>query len=539
MNAAVVVLAIVFVLVIALAGVLLFIVRRDRAADITNVSRRPITADLVELTGPNAGFRHRLRASDTVIGSDPTCDVVIANQGVSPRHAVVRAESGRYVVLDRKSQNGIWAAGRRIFAVGLEPGGQFQIGATVFALLLPDEPLPMAQDHLIRRSTPKPAEESFAVQGVGFERLQQIGFGGQVTVYRARSKSDGSDLVVKYLNDAPSHDGRQDFYQRFKQQIIIGLSIRHPHCVRILGGDPRSEAPYLIEEFVSGGTLRDKLTQGRIPFDDCVKIIGQTCDALQYLHGKGLIHRDIKPSNMLLDDAGNIKLTDFGLIRIAGSPRVTQIGMCLGTPHYMSVEQVRGESSRITPASDLYSLGIVAFEMFAGRLPFDGGGTENILNQHLKSRPPHPGSLDTRIPERISQAILRALEKDPARRFPDARAMAEAFGYTYAFDAGQSTAHITPKTAPLRLKRLDTNAELVIQHSPTVLTRALVNPADKLISREHGRAFVYDGLWRVAELAHKQTVNGLFVNGVRVDEEGDILQSGDEVRLGHTTLRVQ
>ncbi len=342
--------------------------------------------------------------------------------------------------------------------------------------------------------------------------------------------------MVKYLNDTPNESERDYFRQKFKQQILLGMSIKHPRCVRVLGGDPMHVPPYLIEAYVPGGTLRDRIGRGRISFEEGVRIIGETLDALHYLHNKNILHRDIKPGNILLDADAHVKLTDFGLIRIAGSPRVTLIGMCLGTPQYMSVEQVRGESTRLGPASDLYSTGVVAYELFTGRLPFEGS-TEAVMEGHLKVRPKPVNEIDSRIPERIAQAIARALEKDPARRFASARDMASAFGYETSFDPGATTQH-GPQHAALRLENTANGKILTIGNSPFVLTRAAVNPGDTLISREHGQAFVDEGFWRIAELPRRPTVNGLYVNGVRVDEEGDIVQPGDQVRLGHTTLKV-
>ncbi len=536
MYTAVVILAVLFTAVLVLAGVLAFVLWRERRDPRTRASRAPVACDLVILNGPRVGARYRMGASLS-IGAAADNTVALSDTGVSTRHALIRAESGRFVLEDLKSQNGIWSHGRRVHVSTLEAGAQFQIGTTVFGVVRSGEPAPQAADHLTKRRAGLPAEESFALQSVGFERLQQIGFGGQVTVFRARGKTDGAELVVKYLNDLPHDDSRDYVFQKFKQQIIIGMSIRHPHCVRILGGDPRASTPYLIEEFVPGGTLRDRIEKGRLPFEECVRIVGQMCDALHYLHGRGLIHRDIKPSNILFDADGAVKLTDFGLIRIVGSPRVTRMGMCLGTPHYMSVEQVRGESSRITPASDLYSLGVVAFELFTGKLPFEGA-SDAIMAQHLQAPPPLASALDPRIPERIARAIAQALEKEPARRFPDARAMALAFGYSEPFQRGEVLEHDGKPGKPLRLRVTASGKDITIRSSPAMLTRALINPSDKLISREHGQVFARDGLWRAGELAHKPTANGLFVNGVRVDEEGDVLEPGDELRLGHTTLRV-
>jgi serine/threonine protein kinase len=538
-SIAIFILAGVFTLVAVLLITYLYLQRRGMEGE-TNVEyQRPATVELVVLRGANAGARFRVQKHELTIGSAQSCTIVVPEQGVSPVHAAITAESGHYVVRDRNSQNGVWANGRRVFAATLRPGAQFQVGMTVFALLTPGEPLPIAVDHL-QPTVPPTSSRRSASEATpmtrGFERLERIGAGGQVTVYRARAKADGAVVAVKYLNNAPTEDDRNYFLQKFKQQILIGSSIRHPHCVRILGGDPAGNPPYLVEEYVQGKTLRDRIATGeKMSIEESVRVIGEICDALFYLHRKGLIHRDIKPSNILLDGQGHVKVTDFGLIRIAGAPRVTQIGMCLGTPHYMSVEQARGDSSHITPKSDLYSLGVMAYEMFTGKLPFEGSN-DTILTQHLKTPPRPPRELAQQLPEGISRAILRALEKDPARRFRDAREMALEFGYSKPFNQGEiSSEH---QTFALRLQNLVTGAQLSISKSPTVLTRAAVNPKDGLISREHGQVFWQDGHWRVAEQPGRPTENGIYVNGVRIDEEGDIVQTGDEVRLGRTVLRV-
>jgi serine/threonine protein kinase len=541
MTAIVAVLVVVFLLVLVVAGVLIYVLLRDRRSEMTNLRRAPLRADIVVLNGPRSGARSTLTGAEFRIGSDSGCQLRLVDEpGVAPIHAVIRAESGAFVLQDRRSQNGTWSNGRRIFAAAVAPGAQFQIGRTVFALVEPGQPAPAPADHLHRSAgtaKPRDIDAGTMITTVGFEPLGQLGIGGQVTVYRARAKADGAELVVKYLNDTPGDEDRGYFRQKFKQQILIGLSIRHPRCVRILGGDPAHTPPYLIEEYVPGGTLRDRLLRGRLSMGEAQRIIGELLDALHYLHGKGIIHRDIKPSNVLLDANAQVKLTDFGLIRIAGSPRVTQLGMCLGTPHYMSVEQIRGDSQRLGPASDLYSAGVLAYELFTGKPPFDGS-TESILDAHAHTRPRAVNEIDSNIPERISQAIARALEKDPARRFVDARAMASALGYERPFESGQATQH-SPAHQSLRLSNKTLGGkELVLNTSPFLFTRALVNPTDKQISREHGYAFVADGGWRIAEQPGKPTVNGLYVNGVRVDEEGDIVQPGDEIRLGQTVLRV-
>ena len=538
-NVALALLTAIFALVLVLLVTFIAMQRRGQGGTIRG-PLRSLPLALALLGGPAAGRRFRLSQHKLAIGSADGCNVKLDEQGVSPVHATITTEGGHFVLRDHNSQNGVWANGRRVFAAVLHPGAQFQIGLTVLACVGIDEPLPEPVDHLHPPPAPgaesqRPAAESTPITS-GFERLERIGAGGQVTVYRARLKADNSIVVIKYLNNPPQSGDRDYFLQKFKQQILLGTSIRHVRCVHIMGGVPAGNPPYLIEEYVPGRTLRERLSTGeRLSIEESVRLVGEMCDALHYLHGKGLIHRDIKPSNILLDAEGHIKLTDFGLVRIAGAPRVTQIGMCLGTPHYMSVEQARGDSSRITAKSDLYSLGVVAYELFTGKLPFEGSN-ETILSQHLKMTPKPPRELDGRLPEAINQAILRALEKDPARRFADAREMASAFGYAAPFSEGQWAAK--QNDTALRLQDLARGAVITIGRSPTVLNRQLVNSKDKLISRQHGVVTLRDGFWRIAEQAGKPTENGIYVNGVRIDEEGDILQPGDDLRLGRTLLRV-
>lgn len=535
-TTAVIILAGVFTLVAVLLVVLLLLQRSRKDETATKNGRLPpAEMHLALLNGERAGTRFRVRKQGVTIGSAKLCDVMVPAQGVAPIHAAVSVESGGFVLHDRNSQNGVWAYGRRVFAEKLQAGNQFKIGTAVLAFIAPDDPLPALADHTSAR-TPQPSPPKSAPAVVPYELIERIGAGGQVTVYRARAKADNTIVALKYLNNPPNDEDRRYFQNKFKQQILVGATLRHPHCVRTLDGNAESDPPYLVEEFIAGKTLRDRLIAGqRLSYEECTRILGEICDALFYMHNRGLVHRDIKPSNILLDPSGSVKVTDFGLIRIAGAPRMTQIGMCIGTPHYMSVEQARGDSASITHRSDLYSLGVMAYEMFTGKLPFDGSN-DTILTQHLTKPPRPPREIEKQLPERINHNILRAMEKDPARRFKDAEEMAQAFGYARPFDKGQTSTE--QRSFGLRLQNLTAGNQIKITKSPTLLLRSIVNPKDQMMSREHGLVFWQDGFWRVAEQRGKPTHNGIYVNGVRIDEEGDIIQAGDEIRLGNTLLRV-
>lgn len=276
-----------------------------------------------------------------------------------------------------------------------------------------------------------------------------------------------------------------------------------------------------------------------------VRVIGEICDGLYFLHRNGIIHRDLSPNNVMFDAAGRCKLIDFGLARYKNRPTVTQHGAWIGTPTYFSPEHAKRDPRLLCPQSDLYSLGVIAFHMFTGRPPFMNkqGDIERIAEDHIRTPPPRPSSIAANIPPHIEEAILRALSKRPEDRFPDARKMAEAFGYTQPFHEG-SVNHQSVQRAfagslfngPLRLRRPD-GSILVVDPPQELITRALINPSDSAISRrEHGKFICQqDGFWRIEPPATRGML--IFVNSVLLDEPM-LLSPGDRIRVGYTELTV-
>ncbi|HEY3290731.1 MAG TPA: FHA domain-containing serine/threonine-protein kinase, partial [Anaerolineae bacterium] len=381
----------------------------------------------------------------------------------------------------------------------------------------------------------------------GYTLLQRVDKGGQATVYQAVRKSDNVNVVIKFLNNMPYDAGGRYFRMKFEQQILIGASIRHRHCVQIYGGDASGDPPYLVEQYLSGGSLKDRMRRRPLLESESIKVIGEICDALSYLHQRGIVHRDVSLNNIMFDEKGEARLIDFGLARLASAPTRSDLGLKVGVAMYMSPEQAKGDSSLITPQSDLYSLGIIAYELFANRAPFQGNDLE-ILTQQLRTIPVPPASLDNRIPMTISSAIMRALEKDPARRFRNAEDMARAFGYQVPFTPGEIDARqvssIKSDTVwqgvsfhPIRLQNLDGGGYIVVDNSLTDLTRERVNPNDHAMSRRHGRLYFRDNFWWISEMSESPSANGIYHNEVRVVEP-HIVSLGDVIRLGNTRLKI-
>ena len=536
MSTDILLILIVISLVLIALAVLLFVTRQSARRRTGAIKAAP-PSEVVALEGSLKGKRFRMRGAEILIGRGSDNDIQINEDGVSRRHASIRFEDGAFYLSDIGSQNGVWISGQRVWQTDIRYGDQFHVGESTFALVGHKQSAPEPLDHLTQRDNPKEQEVGQSLAST-FEQLEPIGVGGQATVIRARSRKDGSVVAIKYLNHLPYDSDGRYFRQKFEQQIAIGSTIRHPYCARILGGDakPKNDQPYLIEEYVSGGTLRDRMDKHSLSIEDKVRILGQVCDALAYLHKRNIIHRDLKPSNILFDANGDVKLTDFGLARIAGTQTRTKIGMRIGTPHYMSVEQAQGDSSRIVPQSDLYSLGVLAYELFTDTLPFDGQDLD-ILTQHIKNRPRSPRELKSNLPENINKAILRLMEKQPQKRYDTALDTARALGYTAEFHLGEVPSAVTRSGGKLLLQNVASGMLLPISTSPKILTRDEVNPLDKGISRRHGQIYSRDGAWYVAEISDAPSANGLHLNGVRVID-AQPLTKGDEIRISATVLRV-
>ncbi|MDQ3515755.1 MAG: protein kinase [Gemmatimonadota bacterium] len=261
-----------------------------------------------------------------------------------------------------------------------------------------------------------------------YELAEEIGRGGMGIVYRARDKRLKRDVAVKLL--PPELAFRSDIRTRFLREAETSAQLSHPNIVPIYTVGEEGNLVYFIMAFIGGDNLA-KLIHDRGPLDpaEVRRILGEVAGALSYAHGRKVVHRDIKPDNILLDsDTGRAMVTDFGIARavIEGSgSRLTATGMALGTPAYMSPEQAAGDSN-IDGRTDIYSLGVVAYQMLCGELPFDAPNTPAMLVKHLSELPRPISDRCRGVPPDLARAVMLMLEKSPDARFPSAGALAVA-----------------------------------------------------------------------------------------------------------------
>jgi serine/threonine-protein kinase len=256
-----------------------------------------------------------------------------------------------------------------------------------------------------------------------YELREPIATGGMATVYKAWDTRVERIVAVKVLRSLAKTDRRS--IERFRREAHAAARLSHPNAVTIYDFLEEHGEHYLIMEFVEGVNLKQYLAQkGTLSPQQAVEITSQVCSVLQVAHANGFIHRDIKPQNIMITPDGQAKLTDFGIVRVMEAAGLTNTGIVLGTADYLAPEQARGE--QLSPASDLYSLGVVLYEMLAGRPPFVGSSAVQVAMQHTTSVPPPPSKYNPRIPRALELVVKKALQKEPDRRYTSAEAMRKA-----------------------------------------------------------------------------------------------------------------
>ncbi len=255
---------------------------------------------------------------------------------------------------------------------------------------------------------------------------QTVGEGGMAIVYLARDLLLNREVAVKVLRDQYASDAT--FLERFRREGQIAAGMTHPNIVSVYDVGNDQNLHYIVMEHIRGPNLKELIyQQGPFSVDGAVFIIGQVASALDYAHQRGLVHRDIKPQNILVDRDGNAKVVDFGIAKGMRDPGLTETGTGMGTVHYVSPEQARG--FEIGPASDLYSTGIVLYEMLTKTLPFEGESSVSIAMQHVSDEPVPPSRHNPNIPPQIDKIILRTLAKDPSERYPSGAALETALRF--------------------------------------------------------------------------------------------------------------
>ena len=284
----------------------------------------------------------------------------------------------------------------------------------------------------------------FAIgESVGPYRIvEKLGQGGMATVFKAYHPALDRYVALKVLHPAFQEDPQ--FLARFQREARIVAKLDHPNIVPVYDFAEHRGHPYLVMRFIEGETLKARLRKGPLSLDEVWRVMRAVGDALSYAHKRGVLHRDIKPSNIILTPDGHVYLTDFGLARMAQAGESTlSRDMMVGTPQYISPEQAKGEAN-LDARTDIYSLGVVLYELLVGRVPFQGDTPYAVIHDHIFTPLPLPRSLKPDLPEPLERVLLKALAKDPDDRFQSVDEMMQAF--EEAMGAALTVAAPLPKT---------------------------------------------------------------------------------------------
>jgi serine/threonine protein kinase len=274
-----------------------------------------------------------------------------------------------------------------------------------------------------------------------YQLADRLGSGGMSSVYKATDRVLERTVAVKILAEHLSDDDK--FVARFRREALAVAKLIHPHIVQVYDTGVDEGRHYIVMEYVEGHSGAQLLqSRGALGPEIAVEVGIQSCAGLDYAHRHGIIHRDVKPGNLMVIGSASertnsdptahnpptgemtVKLTDFGIARAAEQSRLTQVGSVVGTAAYLAPEQARGEEA--TPASDVYALGVVIYQLLTGRLPWEGATLAELAIRRESERPLPPSAYDSEVPETLSTAVLRSLEGDPALRYSTARELSAA-----------------------------------------------------------------------------------------------------------------
>lgn len=512
---------------------------QEQGSDTPRLDSKP--ALLLVESGPLAGQEVTIKAAGLTIGRLADNDVVLAGEPmISRHHAVIACEQGRHVLYDRDSANGTWVNEQRVFRHVLCHGDRIQIWQSRFAYKLVDTPVARPVTTVAPQAAPRILGEEF--DGYRLERL--IGRGGMSEVYRALDPS-GMPVAIKILQVSDAYVVAKFIQEGNKIGPLLRLPSGAPHpnvaAVHKFDRSPDGRL-YIVMEFVESPSLRALIGQP-LAERDVVEIMGQVCSALQLAHENNIVHRDIKPENLLVSPERVVKVLDFGIAKLTSASTVTR-DKIVGTPEYLSPEQARGDP--VCPASDVYALGIVLYELLTGSVPFPLAKKQDpisaaltVIRQHLEERPEPPNKRNpsVRVAKNLERVALRALEKKVTDRYRCAGEMGAALGYR---------PHVATPAADTGKRSLkDTQARLVVLQGPrcgqaicldaatTTIGRVDIEPSNVSISRQHACIICRGADYWIQDTSS----NGTWVDSQRVYGEVP-LRVGARITIGETVLQL-
>jgi serine/threonine protein kinase len=309
---------------------------------------------------------------------------------------------------------------------------------------------------------------SDAVIAGRYELGRRLGIGGMSTVQLALDRRLERNVAVKLLAEHLADD--PTFVSRFRREALAAARLVHPNVVQVFdfGFDEAAHHHFIVMEHVPGRSCAELLRErGHLDVAEAVEIVAQACRGLDYAHRNGVVHRDVKPGNLLVTDDGVVKLADFGIAKAAEQSSITQVGSVLGTAAYLAPEQARGEPSG--PRADLYSLGVVAYQLLSGRLPYEAASLSELALKQQRELPAVLDELNPAVPPQLTQAVELALALEPEGRPATAADLEQAIR-----DGARG---IAPAAPPAPTGPASTDATRVLSPAPSVATSALSRPA--------------------------------------------------------------
>ncbi|MCK6626399.1 MAG: protein kinase [Anaerolineae bacterium] len=334
-----------------------------------------------------------------------------------------------------------------------------------------------------------------------YEILEAIGEGGMARIYKGFHPELNRYTAIKVVNWGLQED--PEFTERFRREAQAIAILRHPNIVQIFDFGKHTSGYFMVMEFIDGSDLQVQLREYRdrqelLPKDRVIRVIRDVAAALDYAHSRGVIHRDVKPSNIMITREGQPILTDFGLVMLPTHKSQATIGNTFGTPHYVAPEQAISSAAAVA-ASDIYSLGVILYEMITGQLPFDDDSPLSVALKHISDPPPAPTSVNPNLPADVEDVVLQALSKDPADRFATAGDMASALEMSWSSKGAAGRDRKAPTMLPAGVP------PAAVVPSITLPTAAAVAPvaiaAESSASeqaRPRSRTSLLPGWWPVA-----------------------------------------
>jgi serine/threonine protein kinase len=388
--------------------------------------------------------------------------------------------------------------------------------------------------------------------------LEQLGQGGMATVFKAYHAALDRCVALKVLHQGFLED--KNFLARFEREAKLIARLEHVHIVPVYDFSNHEEQPYLVMKFIEGETLKARLARDPLSARETLEIVVAVGSALSYAHRQGILHRDIKPSNIILDQDSGIYLADFGLARIAEAGGSTLTGdMIIGTPQYISPEQAMG-SSNLDEGTDIYSFGVMLYEMVVGRVPFDADTPFSVIKDHIYAPLPLPSVVNPQVSFELERVLLKALAKQRSDRYATIKDLVEAFREAWQGMDGTVQRPVVPMPNGVEVTVITASKMLINAFLQTkdgqvfpldldlctigrqgeqkkVATDIDVTALDtgKLASRRHAMVQLRDETFYISDLG---STNGTYVNGEKIKpQEPRALKAGDVIELGKHGVR--